>query len=141
MKKKANGRSELAMHSLQHGEREGQVKKLRMGTEIKSLDASALNDDSPSITTVKTHLLSSNSGAPQQTDQPAEPVQLTPQAVVAIANMHVVDQGIHDIAKEFRFTVEEVQEYYDRCGEMGRTKSRFQKMRHELQSRFIDDDK
>jgi hypothetical protein len=68
-------------------------------------------------------------------------VALTPQAVVAIANMHVIDQTIHDIAREFRFTIEEVQEYYDKCGEMGRTRNRFQKMRNELQSRFIDDDK
>lgn len=68
-------------------------------------------------------------------------MELTPQTVVAIANMHVIDQGIQDIAKEFRFTVEEVQEYYDKCGEMGRTRNRFQKMREELQSKFIDDDK
>jgi hypothetical protein len=54
--------------------------------------------------------------------------------------VHIIDQAIHEIAKEFRFTVEEVQEYYDRCGEMGRTKTRFQKMRQELSARFTDDD-
>ena len=53
--------------------------------------------------------------------------------------MHVIDQSIHDIAKEFKFTVQEVQEYYDKCGEMGRTRNRFQKMRHELQLKFLDD--
>jgi hypothetical protein len=52
--------------------------------------------------------------------------------------VHVIDQGIRDIAKEFRFTVEEVQEYYDKCGEMGRTRRRFEKMRREL-SRLMDD--
>ncbi|KAG5654759.1 hypothetical protein H0H81_003767 [Sphagnurus paluster] len=65
--------------------------------------------------------------------------ELTPQTLVAIANIHVIDQGIRDIAKEFRFTVEEVQEYYDKCGEMGRTRTRFQKMRQQL-SKFEDDD-
>ncbi|KAF8973716.1 hypothetical protein BDZ97DRAFT_388268 [Flammula alnicola] len=60
-------------------------------------------------------------------------------ALVAIANMHVIDQGIRDIAKDFRFTVEEVQEFYDKCGEMGLTRSRFQRMREELQAKFKDD--
>ena len=57
---------------------------------------------------------------------------------MAIASMHVIDQGIRDIAKEFRFTVEEVQEFYDKCGEMGMTRSRFQRMRQELQAKFDD---
>ncbi|KAG6850837.1 hypothetical protein H0H93_008140, partial [Arthromyces matolae] len=52
--------------------------------------------------------------------------------VTTIADIHVIDQGIRDIAREFRFTIEEVQEYYDRCGEMGRTRLRFQKMREQL---------
>jgi len=46
--------------------------------------------------------------------------------------VHVIDQSIRDIAKDFRFTVEEVQEYYDKCGEMARTRRRFEKMRGEL---------
>ncbi|KAF8225035.1 hypothetical protein L208DRAFT_445514 [Tricholoma matsutake] len=79
--------------------------------------------------------------SPQHADQPVKPAELTPQAVLAIANMHVIDQKIREIAKEFRFTVEEVQEYYDKCGDADRTRNRFQKMRHELQSKFIDDDK
>jgi len=52
--------------------------------------------------------------------------------------LHVIDQSIRDIAKEFRFTVDEVQEYYDKCGEMGRTRSRFERMRREL-SKLADD--
>ncbi|KAG5644746.1 hypothetical protein DXG03_007875 [Asterophora parasitica] len=68
-----------------------------------------------------------------------QPAELTPQTLVAIANIHVIDQGICNIAREFRFTVEEVQEYYDKCGEMGRTRTRFQKMRQQL-SQFEDDD-
>ena len=43
-----------------------------------------------------------------------------------------MDQSILDIAREFRFTVEEVQEYYDRCGAMDRTRARFKKMRDAL---------
>jgi hypothetical protein len=58
----------------------------------------------------------------------------------AIASIHVIDQGIKDIAKEFRFTTEEVQEYYDKCGEMGRTRARFQRMRQDLNTRFKDDE-
>ncbi|KAF8167949.1 hypothetical protein B0H34DRAFT_38868 [Crassisporium funariophilum] len=69
---------------------------------------------------------------------PTEPPPLPAAALVAIANMHVIDQSIRDIAKDFRFTVEEVQEYYDKCGEMGLTRSRFQRMRQELQTRFDD---
>ncbi|KAF8898576.1 hypothetical protein BD779DRAFT_1666398 [Infundibulicybe gibba] len=74
---------------------------------------------------------------PNETGTPAE---LNAQALVVIANMHVIDQSIRDIAKEFRFTVEEVQEYYDKCGEMGRTRTRFQRMREELRAKFPDDD-
>ncbi|KAF9015313.1 hypothetical protein BDQ17DRAFT_1269058 [Cyathus striatus] len=62
--------------------------------------------------------------------------QLSASALVTLANIHVIDQSIRDIAKDFRFTLEEVQEYYDKCGEMERTRSRFQKMRDELQARF-----
>ena len=53
--------------------------------------------------------------------------------------MHVIDQSIRDIARDFRFTVEEVQEYYDKCGEMGRTRIRFQRMREELVAKFCED--
>jgi hypothetical protein len=53
--------------------------------------------------------------------------------------LHVVDQSILDIAREFRFTVEEVQEYYDRCGAMDRTRARFKKMRDTLLALPEDD--
>jgi hypothetical protein len=56
-------------------------------------------------------------------------------------SLHVIDQGIHQIARDFRFTVEEVQEYYDKCGEMALTQLRFQRMREELQTKFEDDPK
>lgn len=46
--------------------------------------------------------------------------------------LHVVDQGIQDAAREFRFTIEEVREYYDKCGDMERTRNRFKKMREVL---------
>jgi len=54
-------------------------------------------------------------------------------------NLHVIDQGILQIARDFRFTIEEVQEYYDKCGEMTQTQLRFQRMREELQAKFQDD--
>ncbi|KAI0079610.1 hypothetical protein K474DRAFT_1591692 [Panus rudis PR-1116 ss-1] len=53
--------------------------------------------------------------------------------------LHVVDRGILHIAQEHRFTVEEVQEYYDKCGDMQRTNNRFRRMREVLQS-LPDDD-
>lgn len=58
----------------------------------------------------------------------------------AYSHVHVIDKIIRDIAKEFRFTVEEVQEYYDKCGEMGRTRNRFDKMRRELSKMDDSDD-
>jgi hypothetical protein len=67
------------------------------------------------------------------------PININLQALQAIASVHVIDQSLRDIAKEYRFTVEEVQEFYDKCGEMGRTRARFQQMRQELQARFQDD--
>ncbi|KDQ63777.1 hypothetical protein JAAARDRAFT_53966 [Jaapia argillacea MUCL 33604] len=54
------------------------------------------------------------------------------------SNVHVVDQTLRDIAAESRFTIEEVQEYYDRCGEMEKTRERFRRMRDELRRLFQD---
>ncbi|KAJ7225709.1 hypothetical protein GGX14DRAFT_640497 [Mycena pura] len=51
-------------------------------------------------------------------------------------HIHVVDQGIRDIAAEFKFTVEEVQAYYDQCGEMEITRNRFKDMRELLTTTF-----
>jgi len=65
--------------------------------------------------------------------------QLSTQELMAIANIHILDHTIRDIAKEYRFTVEEVKEFYDKCGEMGRTKERFRKMRELLQEKFGSD--
>lgn len=66
------------------------------------------------------------------------PGPIPPTTLVEIVKMHVVDQGIRDIAKDYRFAVEEVQEFYDKCGEMGLTRSRFQSMRELLSERFKD---
>ncbi|TFK76951.1 hypothetical protein BDN72DRAFT_884581 [Pluteus cervinus] len=65
---------------------------------------------------------------------------LSPEALVHIASLHVIDQSIREIAKEYRFTVEEVQEYYDKCGEMTRTQTRFQSMRQMLELKFPVDE-
>ncbi|PCH33547.1 hypothetical protein WOLCODRAFT_86832 [Wolfiporia cocos MD-104 SS10] len=54
------------------------------------------------------------------------------------SEMHVVDRAVHEIARQFRFTVEEVKEYYDKCGDAERTRARFQKMREALAA--LDDD-
>ncbi|KAF9569719.1 hypothetical protein CPC08DRAFT_652670 [Agrocybe pediades] len=75
---------------------------------------------------------------PSQFGMPEHQPPLPTAALLAIANMHVIDQGIRDIAKDFRFTVEEVQEFYDKCGEMGMTRMRFQRMREELIAKFSD---
>ncbi|KAJ7293391.1 hypothetical protein C8J57DRAFT_1268933 [Mycena rebaudengoi] len=68
---------------------------------------------------------------------PASQSDVLPQA---FDNLHVLDQGIRDIAAEFRFTVEEVQAHYDRCGEMRITRIRFQNMRQILNENFPDDE-
>ncbi|KAK0233472.1 hypothetical protein IW262DRAFT_1257563, partial [Armillaria fumosa] len=70
---------------------------------------------------------------------PADQGSIPPQTVIEIANMHVIDSNIRDIAKKHRFTIEEVQEYYDKCGDMSQTHSRFQKMREMLANNFPDD--
>ena len=38
----------------------------------------------------------------------------------------------------FRFTYEEVKEYYDRCHDLARVRMRFQEMREVLRARFGD---
>ncbi|KAK2461798.1 hypothetical protein APHAL10511_006261 [Amanita phalloides] len=60
------------------------------------------------------------------------------QAIVAIANIHLIE-SIRGIANDYRFTVEEVQEFYDKCGDVDRTRTRFQKMRELLQENFGHD--
>lgn len=50
----------------------------------------------------------------------------------AFASLFTIDQMIDDIAREYRFTAQEVKEFYDKCGEMERTRNRFQKMRELL---------
>ncbi|KAJ7893157.1 hypothetical protein B0H14DRAFT_2685330 [Mycena olivaceomarginata] len=56
------------------------------------------------------------------------------------AGMYTPDQTIRQIAADFEFTVDEVQAYYNRCGEMGRTRTRFQNMRELLTIKFPDDE-
>ncbi|KAJ7139936.1 hypothetical protein C8R44DRAFT_765829 [Mycena epipterygia] len=77
------------------------------------------------------------------TKRPRPNESMPPQTGIApqiLRDMHVLDQGIREIAVDFRFTVEEVQAYYDRCGEMGRTRTRFQNMREMLTMRFPEDE-
>ncbi|EJF66601.1 hypothetical protein DICSQDRAFT_45905 [Dichomitus squalens LYAD-421 SS1] len=56
------------------------------------------------------------------------------------AGLHPIDQAVQDIAREFRFTTEEVQEYYDKCGDPERTRNRFKKMRDVLNALKDDED-
>lgn len=53
--------------------------------------------------------------------------------------LHVVDRAIHDIANDYRFTVEEVREFYDKCGDIERVKAKFRKMREALNALRDDD--
>lgn len=53
--------------------------------------------------------------------------------------LHVVDQAIRDVAQETRFTIEEVQEFYDKCGDVERTRMRFRRMRETLNALGDDD--
>lgn len=72
---------------------------------------------------------------------PPSSIQATydPSAFAVIANMHVIDQTLREIAKDFRFTLEEVKEFYDKSGDMSRTKRRFQRMREVLTEKFAND--
>ena len=54
--------------------------------------------------------------------------------------LHVVDQVLQDIAAEFRFTFAEVKEYYDKCGDPERTRTRFMRMRAVLNTLKDDED-
>ncbi|KAL4064968.1 hypothetical protein V8B97DRAFT_1195606 [Scleroderma yunnanense] len=66
-------------------------------------------------------------------DQPqAISLPQTSSETLAQVNLHVIDQAISDIANEYRFTVQEVKEFYDKCGEMERTRVRFRRMRQLL---------
>lgn len=64
----------------------------------------------------------------------ATPIAFTSGDAQAMIPLHCIDQAIYDIANEFRFTVQEVKEFYDKCGEMERTRTRFQRMRQLLNS-------
>lgn len=58
---------------------------------------------------------------------------VSPEAAIAeISALHIVDQAVLDVAREFRFTFEEVKEYYDACGDVNRTRNRFKIMRELL---------
>jgi hypothetical protein len=79
-----------------------------------------------------------------QSSQPPPPplsIQATfdTSTFAVIANMHVIDQTLREIAKDFRFTLEEVKEFYDKSGDMSRTKRRFQRMRETLVEKFTND--
>ncbi|KAF5390342.1 hypothetical protein D9757_002781 [Collybiopsis confluens] len=101
---------------------------IRVGSSLppswpKPKDADALGQDHDS----KSKL----SEPPTMTD---ETLQL---AMVAVAQ--VLDQNLADIARQTRFTVEEVREYYDKSGDVERTNRRFHKMREHL-NLLPDDD-
>ncbi|KAF9535872.1 hypothetical protein CPB83DRAFT_40638 [Crepidotus variabilis] len=77
--------------------------------------------------------------SPHSASISSPPPPISTDAIVAIANLHVLDQSIRDIAKAARFTVEEVQEYYNKSGDLTATRTRFQRMRAELNAKFNDD--
>ncbi|KAI0639298.1 hypothetical protein C8Q77DRAFT_1046095 [Trametes polyzona] len=74
-------------------------------------------------------------------DEEEEPSKRQRTGSVCMPNgLHVIDQAVRDIAKEFRFLIEEVQEYYDKCGDAERTRNRFKKMREVLNALPDDDE-
>ncbi|KIY72777.1 hypothetical protein CYLTODRAFT_6905 [Cylindrobasidium torrendii FP15055 ss-10] len=50
--------------------------------------------------------------------------------------LHVVDTGLRKIAQETKFTIEEVQAFFDKTGEMEVTRNRFQAMRAMISKMF-----
>ncbi|KXN89881.1 hypothetical protein AN958_04885 [Leucoagaricus sp. SymC.cos] len=80
-------------------------------------------------------------GPPQGQQSVHSPTQaLNTSTLVALANMHVIDQSLREIAKDYRFTLEEVQEFYDECGDMGLTRQRFKYFREILTGLKVPDD-
>ena len=59
---------------------------------------------------------------------------------VCAATLHVLDRALLDIANECRFLIDEVREYYDRYGDIERTRNRFKKMRDVLSTLADDPD-
>ncbi|EMD41779.1 hypothetical protein CERSUDRAFT_102174 [Gelatoporia subvermispora B] len=55
------------------------------------------------------------------------------------SGLHVVDRALQDVASDYRFTVEEVREFYDKCGDVERVRAKFKKMRDTLNALHDDD--
>ncbi|KAI4294478.1 hypothetical protein K525DRAFT_290767 [Schizophyllum commune Loenen D] len=68
----------------------------------------------------------------------SQPSTGTQSSTTILANIHATERALRDIAKSFRFTYEEVKEYYDRCHDLARVRMRFQEMREVLRARFGD---
>ena len=68
----------------------------------------------------------------------SQPSTGTQSSNTILANIHATERALRDIAKSFRFTYEEVKEYYDRCHDLARVRIRFQEMREVLRARFGD---
>ncbi|KAJ6509341.1 hypothetical protein C8R47DRAFT_1098372 [Mycena vitilis] len=71
-------------------------------------------------------------------NEPAPP-QKTESRPKTARELSVLYEAVRQIAATTRFTVEEVQEFYDRCGEIERTRTRFEAMRALLTERFAAD--
>ena len=50
-----------------------------------------------------------------------------------------MDKALQDIANDYRFTEGEVREFYDKCGDVERVRSKFKKMRDALNALQDDD--
>ncbi|KAE9410936.1 hypothetical protein BT96DRAFT_805018, partial [Gymnopus androsaceus JB14] len=123
--RKTNGESESAMICHLLGRNRRQM------TRERALMLSMLNVQRPSrcyyspFSILKTNNSSSSSGPPDD-----HTLQLA-MTISAVAGQ-VVDQGLEEIALQTRFTLEEIHEYYEKCGNLERTKRRFHKMREHL---------
>ncbi|KIP12596.1 hypothetical protein PHLGIDRAFT_262771 [Phlebiopsis gigantea 11061_1 CR5-6] len=65
----------------------------------------------------------------RRAEEEEEPPKKKIKTIAEDGSLHVVDRAVMEVAQESRFTVEEVKEYYDKCGDMDRTRNRFRKMR------------
>jgi len=58
----------------------------------------------------------------------------TPGDGEAALPVHYIDQAIYDIANEFKFTIQEVKEFFEMCSEMDHTRKQFHQMQQLLKS-------
>ncbi|KAI5897677.1 uncharacterized protein SCHCODRAFT_02696332 [Schizophyllum commune H4-8] len=117
-----------ATQALGNGEQDSQ------GVGVES-QASAINSQPAADSQSKFPAFESQPANDSQSSQPSTGTQ---SSTTILDNIHATERALRDIAKSFRFTYEEVKEYYDRCHDLARVRMRFQGMREVLRARFGD---